>query len=329
MTTLPQVPGAPGRMVADIYRPAGRGRFPAMILFLGVNPLPRGDEQVTTLAEGLARTGIVTLVAESEALLAGEIRLEEIDNLVALFTYLEQDPDVDPNRIGFSGFCVGAVLELLAASDDRIADRVAFVNAFSVYADALDLVRAVLSESMPAPHGPVPWTPDTLTRGVFVRHIIGTLPSGRDRALLIREFVARIELTSPEVEALTPLGQQLRELLQATEPAQVDRLIAALPAEITVNLGRLSPAVSVGRLRAVTFLMHDESDSYLPVAGARQLAALLPPETGRHYAEFRLFKHVVPGGIDDPMQFMGEMIKLFRHVNAVLTAVQYGTAKPR
>src|SRR5438874_6159222 len=121
------VPDAPGRMVADIYEPGNGGRHPAMVLLLGVNPLPRAHEQVTTLADGIARTGIVTVVAESDALLSGEIRAEEVDNLVALYQHLERLPAVDAQRIGFAGFCVGGVLELIAASDPRIADRVAYV----------------------------------------------------------------------------------------------------------------------------------------------------------------------------------------------------------
>lgn len=324
MATVSPVPGAPGRMVVDIYRPAGQGRFPALILMLGVNPLPRQHEQVTTLADGIARVGIITAVAESDALLAGEIRAEEIDNLVALFRHLERDPDVDPNRIGFAGFCIGAVLELLAASDERIADRVAYVNAFSVYADSLDVLRAVLSESMPTANGRSPWAPATLTRGVFLRHVITALPSDRDRAFLTREFVETTRLTSPEIQALTPLGRQLRQLLGTTDPATIEILIAGLPPEFISTLGQLSPAAGIGRLRAATFLMHDESDTYLPVSGARQLAALLPPATGRHYAEFRLFKHVVPEGIEDPVLFAGEMVKLFRHINAFLATVQHG-----
>src|SRR5688572_6494220 len=80
-----QVPGAPGRMVADIYTPGSGSDHPALVLLLGVNPLPRDHEQVVTLADGITRAGIATVVVESDALVAGEIRPEEIDNLVALF----------------------------------------------------------------------------------------------------------------------------------------------------------------------------------------------------------------------------------------------------
>lgn len=319
-----EVPGAPGRMVADLYQPAGTGRHPAMVLLLGVNPLPRDHEQVTTLADGIARAGIITVVAESDALLGGEIRPEEVDNLVALFEYLERQPSIDPQRIGFSGFCVGAVLEVLAASDPRIADRVAYVNAFSVYADPLDVLRAVLTNSMPVPEGRAPWTASDLTREIFMKQTIAGLPSQRDRALLARELVEGTALTTQEIESLSGVAAQLRDLLTTTDPGRVETLIAALPDDVTASLRRLSPAAVVPRLRATTFLMHDQNDTYLPVSGARQLATLLPPEASSRYTEFRLFAHVVPSGIDDPILFAGEMAKLFDHIRAVMQAAQAG-----
>jgi pimeloyl-ACP methyl ester carboxylesterase len=322
------VPGAPGRMVADIYWPGGDARRPVMILFLGVNPLPRSHEQVVTLADGIARTGVVAVVAESEALLAGEIRLEEVDNLVALFQHLEQQPRVDPTRIGFAGFCVGAVLELLAAGDERIADRVAYVNAFSVYANGLDVVRAVLARSMPGPGGPVPWEPSPLTREVFTRHVIALLPSPRDRALVTREVVERTALTSPELQLLTPLGRQVRELFVSDNPAAIDQAITELPPELTDRLSRISPARAVPRIRATTLLMHDQNDTYLPVSGARDLAATFPPGANVRYSEFRLFAHVVPDGVDDPALFVQEILKLVGHIHAVLVAADRGRGIP-
>jgi hypothetical protein len=262
----------------------------------------------------------VTVVAESDALIAGEIRPEEVDNLVALFHYMEQQPSVDGDRIGFAGFCIGGVLELIAAGNARIADRVSYVNAFSVYANPLEVLRAILTERMPTPDGPVPWVPSELTRVVFLQEAIAALPDQRDRGLLTRELIEATPLTGPELEALTPLGTQLRTLLMAQDPSQVDALIAGLPDQLAGPLTRLSPAAAAPGLRARTFLMHDQNDAYLPVSGARELATLLPPSASPTYTEFRLFAHVVPGGIENPLLFAGEMVKLFWHIRAVLEA---------
>jgi hypothetical protein len=66
--------------------------------------------------------------------------------------------------------------------------------------------------------------------------------------------------------------------------------------------------------------MHDVADSYLPVAGARRLAAAIPADSLAAFTEFEVFSHVVPGQTENPIRFAGEMVKLVSHVNKVLQA---------
>jgi dipeptidyl aminopeptidase/acylaminoacyl peptidase len=108
------------------------------------------------------------------------------------------------------------------------------------------------------------------------------------------------------------------QLLVTRDPAEVERLLQMLPPDYRAALDRLSPARAASRIRARIFLMHDANDTYLPVAGARKLAASMPPEARVRYTELRSFNHVVPGSVDDPKQLAGEMLKLLGHVNAVL-----------
>src|SRR5206468_8814170 len=131
------------------------------------------------------------------------------------------------------------------------------------------VMPAILTNSRPTPNGPVPWIPADLTRQVFLEHAISALPNQRDRALLNRELVEVTPLTSQEVESLTSLGTQLRQLLSSRDAAQVERLISDMPDEVITGLRRLSPAAAAPRVRARTFLMHDQNDTYLPVSGAR------------------------------------------------------------
>jgi hypothetical protein len=53
---------------------------------------------------------------------------------------------------------------------------------------------------------------------------------------------------------------------------------------------------------------------------------MVPPDAYGGYTEFQLFAHVVPGAIDNPVTFAGEIVKLVRHIQAVLMAAWSGPA---
>ena len=73
---------------------------------------------------------LVMVVPFSTRLAAERIELVEIDALVGVFEYLEEQAYVDPERIGYMGLSVGGSLALLAAADERVAERVDYVVAF-------------------------------------------------------------------------------------------------------------------------------------------------------------------------------------------------------
>jgi hypothetical protein len=141
--------------------------------------------------------------------------------------------------------------------------------------------------------------------------------------MLLRAFVDNTPLTFGSAN-LSPTASAVLQLMVTREPAAVDRILRDLPAGFLAPLERLSPGRAASRLRARVFLMHDVNDTYLPVAGARKLAAALPAATQAQYAEFQLFSHVVPGQVDDPVKFVGEMLKLVGHINAVLQVAHFG-----
>src|SRR5918994_7079775 len=141
----PSVPGTAGDR-AELWLPAWASedrRAGAMLLVFGVNNLGRNHPVIERVAEGLARTGVAVLVPDSRTLLAGRLEVGEIDGVVHAFETLRDRPEVDPERIGIVGFSVGGSLALLAASDERIAEDVQWVNAFGAFADAATYLAAV------------------------------------------------------------------------------------------------------------------------------------------------------------------------------------------
>lgn len=286
-------PSVVGRI--DLYRPPDRGRYPAVLFFLGVAPLATRDPRVVQVAEGLSRTGLVVAVLESPHLVAERILPEEVDGLVDAFGVVSRHPAVDPDRVGFAGFCVGAALALLAAADPRIADRVSFVNALTPYYDGEELLAQIASRQFEAGGQVVAWAPSALTLKIF-------------NQLLDR---ARAAGAGPVADRLAA----------APDLPTARQLVAQLPEAARQEIRALSPRGKLDRIRARVYVMHDRDDNNIPVAQARRLVREFPDPDRLVYTEFEFFEHVQPTKAVDPVTFGRELGKFYAHVYRVLAPV--------
>ena len=311
-------PLADGRGVADLYEPAGDGRHAAVLLFLGVNPAGRDDERVVNLATGLAGAGMVVMIPWSDTMTQKRIAVEEVDNIVRAFEHLRRLERVDPERAGMGGFCVGASIAAPAAQDPRIRDQVKFVNFFGGYYDALDLMRAIASESRFYDEDIEPWDPDKLAREVFTNHLIESVPDMAERELLTRRFVDREEGVTIEPEGMSPTARTVYELLSGPDPAETERLLRSLPAEFLASMQAVSPSVNIDKLRARVLIMHDREDALVPSEESRRLADALEDGGNVYHTEFSFFQHVDPTQSVNPVTFGKEAYKLFVHLYNIL-----------
>ncbi len=286
-------PSATGRI--DLYRPPDSGRYPAVLFFLGVAPLASRDPRVVQIAEGLSRSGLVVAVLESPHLVAERILPEEVDGLVDAFQVVSRHPAVDPDRVGFAGFCVGAALALLAAADPRIADRVTFVNALTPYYDGEELLAEIASRQFEVNGQRVDWNPSPLTLKIFNQLL--------DRA---------------RAAGAGPVADRLAAVPDLPTARQ---LVAQLPEAARREIGLLSPKGKLGRLRARIYVMHDLDDNNIPVAQARRLVRDFPAPGRLTYTEFEFFEHVQPTKPVDPITFGRELGKFYAHVYRVLAPV--------
>jgi dipeptidyl aminopeptidase/acylaminoacyl peptidase len=100
----------------------------------------------------------------------------------------------------------------------------------------------------------------------------------------------------------------------------VPELVAHLPPALVRGLRRLSPLRVAAELRCAVYLMHDRSDSFVPVTESRRLAARLW-ELGHpqvRYSEFELFEHVVPGRRLSLPTLVVEFKKFYLHLLALM-----------
>ena len=312
-------PLASGEGVADLYTPAAEGKHSAVLLFLGVNPAGRNDPRVVDLAEGLARAGSVVMIPWSDTMTQKRISIQEIDNLVWAFQYLVALEDVDADRAGMGGFCVGASLATVAAQDPRIRDRVRFVNFFGGYYDARDLVLSVVSSTRFGDGAQEPWAPDRLPVEVVRTHLIEGVEDDSERSLLHRVFVLKDATLHPTVvETLSPESRAVFEMLSGTSLPRATELIEMLPVSTLALLEAVSPSTRIGDLRARILIMHDREDDLVPSEESRRLADALADSGRVYHTEFSLFQHLDPTRTVSPPVYAKELLKLFLHMYNVL-----------
>jgi acetyl esterase/lipase len=299
--------------LAELWLPAwasAERRAGGMLLVLGVNNVGRNHPVVARVADGLARTGVAVLVPDSRVLLEGRL-------------------EVDPERVGVVGFSVGGSLALLAAADPRIADDVAWVNAFGAFADASTYLAAVSAHAYRDRDGrPVPWMPSELAREVYLRFMLDQVDDRGDRHALEDAYgdailAAERPVADRELRAGldTDGARAVHDLLTAPSLDEAEATIADLDAGPRAFIDAISPVRHLGGLAATVHLMHETQDHHVPYVESRVLADALRAAgvTVAAHTEFRLFDHVQPDDID-LLAATPELVKLLLHVRTLLEA---------
>lgn len=280
-----------GEVQAELYRPTGRGPFPAVLLCLGVVPFGVDHPQIQRLKAALARFGFVALIHWSPAMRDRRLVPEDSEKTAAAYDFLVRRTDVDPTRSGLFGTCVGGSFALLAAAHPSIRDRVAFVGAFAPYSSMWTLLRDIASRTRSS-DGPVePWLVDPLTNDVFVRSVTDTLdPHEAER---LRESCS----TGAEVDLaeLSADGRAVHELLTAPHREAAELALQRLPHPMRQRLDAMSPLHYVDEIKAPLIIVgHDRDDLVIPVGESRRLARALSTRAGANYTEYAMFQHADP-----------------------------------
>jgi dipeptidyl aminopeptidase/acylaminoacyl peptidase len=280
-----------GAVEAELYRPPGRGPFPAVLLCLGVVPFGVDHPQIPRLKEALARFGFAALIHWSPAMRDRRLVPEDRENTAAAYDYLVRRVDVDPTRSGLFGTCVGGAFALMAAAHPSIRDRVAFVGAFAPYSSMWTLTRDIASRTRSNEGAVEPWPVDPLTKDVFVRSVTDTLEAheaeGLRQACSTGADVAPAELSAD--------GRAVHELLTAPDQEAAGLALQRLPQAMRERLDAMSPIRYVDEIKAPLIIVgHDRDDLVIPVGESRRLADALWPRRGASYTEYAMFQHADP-----------------------------------
>ncbi len=305
-------------MPADVYRPAGGDAHGALILSPGAPPLEPDDSRLIRLGGDIARAGLVMIVPFSPDLDEEIILPQEVDALVAAFQYLESQPYVKPDKIGYLGVSVGSPLAMLAAADSRINEDVAFVIAFGGYYDTFDLLASITTGVISYDGHEESWDPKWHTVKVMSKQVIERLDSDQDKELLTRILIDREEGATKDLWRLSSEGRAAYDLLTNTDPSRVAALIDRMPVKAWEALQSLSLKGQLAGLKAETFILHDRSDRYIPYVESRRLRDALDGQVKLHYTELDIFEHVEPTANRAAHVLVVDSSKLFFHLYQLL-----------
>ena len=303
---------------ADVYVIPDGKRRAGVLIFLGANAAGADDPDVINLGQALARTGFAVMFYWSPTMgEQAQIDAGEIGNLVAALEHLRGEEYVDPARVGIAGFSVGASFALVAAADPRIADDIAFVNAFGGYYDTADLVVQIAAGQAINEGGATHWDVDRLTRRVYNNMLIDSIddPAHREAA---RAIAGGSEYGTNE---RVPLSTEAAfALLSGVEyVGQARWRYAQLTEDFRAEVDSIAPSHHVGQWNANTAMrvMHDVGDPLIPVGESRRLVDALReqrPEVEVYYTETDIFRHVRPDANRDLKSLLRGAGQLFRHM---------------
>ena len=283
--------GPHGAYVGRLFKPAGGGQRGGVVFFLGAALTGPDDPRVERLAASLARSGFVTLMCWSTAMIEGRIEPADLDMLYAAFEHLASRPDVDTGRIGFVSFCVGSAYTLVVSARPELAERVAFVAAFGPYYAGRDMMRAMATERAFSGESSRPWAvawhkhPDS--RGQYERVLLDALEDETERTRVAEAF----EQSAPEPAGLSPAASAAFKLLTVAPFDGSDLLIEQLPPGLLARMDRVSPRGQLDGLRAEILVIHSTTDELIPVEESRRLVEALRERVPTTYCELTMFEH--------------------------------------
>ena len=306
---------------ADVYYIPDGQRRAALLVFLGANAAGRDDKDVVNFGNALARAGYVPMFSWSPTMgLQNNVDPAEVENLVLAFQHLQGLDYVDPDRIGMAGFSVGGSFIMVAASDPRISDDVAFVNAFGAYYDARDFFVQIASSTKRSGETVEHWDVDRLTRRVFVNELIEVAPTEAERNILTRRFVDNAEVSQAELDGLDGTADLSRRLLDGTNPTEAERLLNQMPSDFLEELDGISPRNRIHNFQNRLLIMHDVGDPLIPVGESRRLveAERNQGRQNMRYTETAIFEHVRPDADLQLWPLVKGASKLYVHMYGVL-----------
>jgi fermentation-respiration switch protein FrsA (DUF1100 family) len=258
---------------ADLWRPGGRwhGPWPGLVLVHGLTPEGRRDPRLAWTADRLARAGFLVAVPDLPSLRAQRLRPEDAPIVRDTLLRLTAHPMALPAPVAVIAVSVGLAPVALALDDPALAERVSLVLALGGYAESRELIRYFTTGAYAYGDTRGRARVDPAHGGAFLARNLDLVTDTRDRVAVLNALEGR-----PAGPDAGPEARAVLALLQNRDPARVDELLTALPAETRQLLDTLSPARHLGRARTRLLFVHGKDDPAIPFTESLRLADAAP-----------------------------------------------------
>ncbi|MBI2031983.1 MAG: dienelactone hydrolase family protein [Candidatus Levybacteria bacterium] len=268
---------------ADLYIPNDREKHPAAVLDLGLD-IDRKDPRVVKVAETFARNEYIILAPNIPYLSSRRLTTTAVEDFIASYKFLENQPNVKKNKIGFIGFCTSGGLTLIAAENEKISQKVSFVVAINPYFDLKSLYIALTIREVEGQK----WTPHFKSVEVFNREAIALLDKTADQTILFNNLVNiseedlakgnfpkllkedELRLSKAAIFTYHTLTNKDSDkstfYLENAQDSQKEFLIS------------MSPSTNIQKLNAKTYIFAEKGFNYIPYTEARRLSRKLEKE---------------------------------------------------
>lgn len=298
-----------GQAEGDLYRPSTRGPHPGIVVCLGVVPFGVDHPQVPILGKALARAGFAALLYWSPAMRDFWLDPGDIESIALAYRWLIERPDIDPERSGMLGTCVGGAFALMAAANSHIRDNVSFIGAYAPYASMWTFAQDIASATRPVGDRRECWRVDPLTRKVFVHSLTAWLQP--QEAELLREALTE-QNGHLDNNDLSVDGRAVYPLLTTMNASEAEAALRRLPPAMQERLVALSPLHYLKDIHApLIVLLHDREDQVIPISESKRLLSAFSRHIDVHFTEM-LFQHLDPAKGKLPVvRLMREFGKFF------------------
>lgn len=246
-----------------------------VIFSWGIGFTPENVRLLIKTSDVLRGSGVNVFIPLPRDLSEDLITGTSIQSYVNAFEYLEKQPYVDPQKIGFMGFCAGGSLVLVAAQDRKINEEVAFVSSIAPYNNMADYYVQALSRKALKNGVERDWAPHETTRRLLLKNYFSRLPQSGDSQILSDFFVDGRGGNPARLNELSSQGKLALEILQYPSPQKMREIMKLLPENMKNDLKELSPETKIADLKSEVFIIHDKDDPLTPFEESERLSMSL------------------------------------------------------